>query len=83
VEEGEAAAAFWNREEEKCRVGEGKERGGLPFIGRKLWTCQPTPTGGRCYNDDFGRTFLVFSHWIRILVTVEDTFLDLHSINLI
>jgi hypothetical protein len=63
--------------------GEGKERGGLPFIGRKLWTCQPALTGGRCYSDGFGRTFLAFSRWIRILVTVEDTLLDLHSINLI
>jgi hypothetical protein len=32
----EAAAAFWNREEEKWRVGEGKKRGGLPFIAQEL-----------------------------------------------
>jgi hypothetical protein len=32
----EAAAAFWNKEEEKWRVGKGKERGGMPFIEQEL-----------------------------------------------
>jgi hypothetical protein len=32
----EAAAAFWNIEEEKWRVRKGKERGGLPFIEQEL-----------------------------------------------
>jgi hypothetical protein len=27
-------------------------------------------TRGRCYSSDFGRHFLAFSVWIRILVTV-------------
>jgi hypothetical protein len=33
---GEAAATFWNREEEKWHMGEGKERGWLPFIEQEL-----------------------------------------------
>jgi hypothetical protein len=65
-------------EEEMCGR---RDRGGLPFIEKELWTCQPALAGGTCYNNDFGQTFLAFSRWIRILVTVEDIFLDLHSTN--
>ena len=43
----EAAAAFWNREDEKWRVGEGKKRGGLPFIELELWTCEVAVSSGR------------------------------------
>jgi hypothetical protein len=75
----EAAAAFWNREEEKWRVGEGKERGGLPFIELELWTCQVAVSSGRWKNMDIGRPFLAFSACFRTLVAVEDFFLDVHS----
>ena len=79
----EAAAAFCNREEEKWRVGEGKERGGLPFIELELWTCQVAVSSGRWTNVDIGRPFLAFSFWNRTLVAVEDIFLDVHSTNLV
>jgi hypothetical protein len=63
----EVVAAFWNREEEKWRVGEGKERGGLPFIELELWTCQVAVSSDRWKNVDIGRPFwrflLVFGPW--------------------
>jgi hypothetical protein len=79
----EAAAAFWNREEEKWRVGEGKEMGGLPFIELELWTCQVAVSSGRWKNVDIGRPFLAFSACFRTLVVVEDFFLDVHSTKLV
>ena len=36
-----------DREEWKWRVGERKERGGLPFIELELWTCQVAVSSGR------------------------------------
>jgi hypothetical protein len=78
----EVAAAFWNREEKWC-VGEGKERGGLPFIELELWTCQVAVGSGRWKNVDIGRPFLAFSACFRTLVAVEDFFLDVHSTNLV
>jgi hypothetical protein len=33
--------------EEKWHVGEGKERGGLPFIELELWTCQVAVSSSR------------------------------------
>jgi hypothetical protein len=79
----EAAAAFWNREEEKWRVGEGKKRGGLPFIAQELWTCQPATAGGTCDSANIGRQFLSFSVWNRTRITAEDMFLDIYSTNLV
>jgi hypothetical protein len=70
----------WRR---KWRGGE--EKGGRAEIYREKASehaCQ-CPTGGRCYSGDFGRTFLTFSVWIRISVTVRDIFLDLHSTNFV
>jgi hypothetical protein len=78
----EAAAAFWNREE-KWLVGEGKERGGLPFIELELSTCQVPVSSGRWKNVDIGRPFLTFSACFRTLVAVEDFFLSVHSTNLV
>jgi hypothetical protein len=79
----EAAAAFWNREEEKWRVGEGKEGGGLPFIELELWTCQMAVSSGRWKNVNIGRPFLAFSACFRTMVAVEDFFLAVHSTNLV
>jgi hypothetical protein len=78
----EAVAAFWNREE-KWRVGEGKERGGLPFIELELWTCEVAVSSGRWKNVDIGRPFLAFSACFRTLVAVEDFLLCVHSTNLV
>jgi hypothetical protein len=57
--------------------------GGLPFIEQKFWTCQPAPAGGKCYSGDLRRRVLAFSVCFRILVTLGDIFLDLHSTNII
>ena len=81
-EEGACDIGGFGRLEQEIVWREGRGQG-LPFIEQKLWTCQPAPAGGRCYNGDLGRRVLAFSRWTRILVTVGDIFLDLHSTNLI
>jgi hypothetical protein len=43
--EGEVLPAQPNREGKGVVCGR-RERGGLPFIDRKLWTCHPSAAGG-------------------------------------
>jgi hypothetical protein len=71
------------RGEEKWRVEDGKERGGLPFIELELWTCQVAVSSGRWKNVNIGRPFLAFSVCFLTLVAVEDFFFDVHSTNLV
>jgi hypothetical protein len=61
------------------RGGREKKRAGAAIYRVKLWTCQLAAAGGRCYSDDLGLRVLVFSACLRILVTAQNIFLDLHS----
>ena len=53
--------------EKKWRVGEGKERGGLPFIELELWTCQVALSSGGgkmlTLGGHFWHFLLVFGPW--------------------
>ena len=49
-----------DREEWKWRVGERKERGGLPFIELELWTCQVAVSSGRWKMSTLGGHFWCF-----------------------
>jgi hypothetical protein len=67
-----------------------QQQGGARGINRRCRLRLLVGMGGCCralitstsygrWQSDFGRTFLAFSFWNRILVTVQNIFLDLHS----